>query len=403
LPNFIWIPIRNASYTYNNIPVVSYDEPSQSSRDVILGIQKTEGLANFIETIKKLHPDIVHFQMISAGAGISLHHLEEVKKLGCKTILTMHLSHYTCLTNNLLQNNKELCDGIIQKQKCSVCYIHNKHISLPLARMISNISNLATAGFKQSAKLYNVPLLGVGLHVIKKLEQLKTITSHIDKICVITDWYKTILLRNNVPEEKIALIRQGVITSKSKNSDSLDDSDKRLKLIFIGRISALKGLHLLLQALAKISPDQYILNVYGLFEKTDPYFEKWHTFSTKHRMSVSFKGAINHHEINQALTKHDFLCLPSLFSEMSPLVIQEAFEAGIPVIGSNVPGITEEIKNEVNGFIFSFNQWKELQAIIKNMINHPEVAEKLKENVKSPRSFDFIGQETLDIYNNLLK
>jgi glycosyltransferase involved in cell wall biosynthesis len=401
LPNFEWDPAKNVSYTFNDIPVITYHEPSQSSRDIILGLQKTEGLSNFTNTIKNLNPDIVHFQMISSGASISLFHLEEVKKLGIRTVLTMHLSHYSCLTNNLLQNNRKTCDGIIKKSKCSICYIHNKNISLPLSVIISSISNIAVASLKNPTRLYDIPFLGVGLHIIKKQEQLQKIVSLIDKICVITNWYKTILLKNNVPEEKIVFIKQGFI--HSNESPAVNLKNEKLKLIFIGRISEFKGLHLLLKALKNIDSGKYLLNVYGKFDTTDKYFKKWNTFSTNHNMPVYFKGAIDHNDIMHVLPEHDFLCLPSLFSEMSPLVIQEAFQAGIPVIGSNVPGIIEEVKHMQNGLIFPFGNHIKLQKLLFFIITHRDIKEKMIMNITPPRSFDYVGQETLDVYYNLTK
>lgn len=49
------------------------------------------------------------------------------------------------------------------------------------------------------------------------------------------------------------------------------------------------------------------------------------------------------------------MSLCSTFSEMSPLVIQEAFAARLPVIASNVYGNAEQITHGENGLLFNFN------------------------------------------------
>ena len=55
------------------------------------------------------------------------------------------------------------------------------------------------------------------------------------------------------------------------------------------------------------------------------------------------------------MADYDLLCVPSLSSEMSPLVIQEAFAAGIPVLASRGYGNIEQIRHGENGLVFNFN------------------------------------------------
>lgn len=401
---FIVVPavskISSTCYEHEGVTVYRYAENSVSDKDLIVGDKQPSGIENFLNVINELKPDIVHFQMISVGSGITLFHLKRVKQLGYKTVLTMHLTHYTCLTNNLLQNNKSTCDGIIDIQKCTVCYLNNKKIPIILSKVIYFI-NEKTAQ-TSSNFINNLPLLSASLYVSKKIDTLKVLSENTDKIVVITKWYKDILLSNHVPEEKIILVKQGVIFSDNQTAKLPHLINTKLKLIFIGRVAEVKGIHLLIRALKQIDPLKYQLDIYGKIDKEDIYFKSWNKFVIDNKLSVSFKGSISQSEVIPVLRNYDFLCLPSLFSEMSPLVIQEAFEAGVPVIGSNVPGITEEIKNEFNGFIFPFGKWEKLQAIINEILKSPQKKQLLKQNITPPRNFNQIGKECLDIYFSLL-
>jgi glycosyltransferase involved in cell wall biosynthesis len=389
-------------YIHNSIRIYTYKEPSRVTRNMILGFEKPEGLANFRRLIEELGPDIVHFQMISGGQGVSLHHLETVKKMGIHTVLTMHLSHYTCLTGNLLQNNKTPCDGVIKERKCSVCYIRNKGISAPIASVAAALSGLAAAVSNKSKRLYDLPFLGVGLHVHKQKEQLEKIGELSDRICVITGWYMDMLIRNGVPKEKLTLVKQGVIGGTGPTHTVAPRNDTKIRLVFIGRITKVKGLLVLLEALKGLDNNLYSLDVYGLIGDNNEYYDECTRIIAANGLSVAFRGAIPHKEILQTLPGYDLLCLPSLFSEMSPLVIQEAFKAGVPVIGSEVAGITEEVKDEVNGYIFPFNNSEKLREVLSGILHRPSIVQELKKNVVSPRSFKKVSEETVMVYQEVI-
>lgn len=398
------------SYIYNNIEVHTYKEPSRGSRNLILGFEKPAGLDNFSQLIKQLNPDIVHFQMISAGQGITMFHLESVKMMGFRTVLTIHLSHYTCLTGNLIRNNEVPCDGVIKDMKCSICYMRGKEMSAPLASLSAGLSNLAMRLLNKSEKLYSIPFLGAGMHVYKRKEDLKKLAEYSDMICAITGWYKDMLIKNGVPEEKLRLVKQGAIGPDGKNHPA-DDQEykavdtgehKKVKLVFIGRITRVKGLHVLLEALKGLDNKLYDLDIFGLIGDGNKYQEDNARYILANGISATFRGAIPHEEILRILSGYDVLCLPSLFSEMSPLVIQEAFKAGIPVIGSEAPGISEEVKNGVNGYIFPFGNVGKLREQLSTIFEDRSLILRLKKNVVAPRNFKRVSEETVLVYEEII-
>ena len=56
---------------------------------------------------------------------------------------------------------------------------------------------------------------------------------------------------------------------------------------------------------------------------------------------VKFCGSLDRQRIGQAFAAIDCLVMPSLWLENSPVVIQEAFAAGVPVIASGQGGMAE--------------------------------------------------------------
>jgi glycosyltransferase involved in cell wall biosynthesis len=95
------------------------------------------------------------------------------------------------------------------------------------------------------------------------------------------------------------------------------------------------------------------------------------------------------------------LCLPSAFSEMSPLVIQEAFAAGIPVLASEVYGNAEQVRHDQNGLLFPFKSLSGLLQQLSRIIEEKDLLPALKSRVVAPPSFDQAGEQYLTLYNRI--
>jgi glycosyltransferase involved in cell wall biosynthesis len=142
------------------------------------------------------------------------------------------------------------------------------------------------------------------------------------------------------------------------------------------------------------------LSIYG--SSDDSSYESSLQEVTDSNKNISWIGKLNQKDVIQTLQQHDILCLCSTLSEMSALVIQEAFAAGIPVLASNVYGNAEQIKHNHNGLLFKFNNVEDLRIQILRCINEPDLISNLAKNIKTPRSFDEVGEEYFMLYKSLL-
>jgi glycosyltransferase involved in cell wall biosynthesis len=119
--------------------------------------------------------------------------------------------------------------------------------------------------------------------------------------------------------------------------------------------------------------------------------------------NVHWKGSIAPGTVVPTLAHYDLLCLPSTFSEMSPLVIQEAFAAGIPVLASNVYGNAEQLSDGVNSWLFEFKNIASLKEKLQLLINDPVLLEQAKKRLPITRSFDAVASEHLALYKSVLE
>lgn len=130
--------------------------------------------------------------------------------------------------------------------------------------------------------------------------------------------------------------------------------------LFYGRLSYEKGVATLLQA-AGLLPDVRF-KIVG----TGP-LEQWllDIISQKGFKNVEMLGYKSGQELNNIISKSKFVIVPSEWYENNPMTIVEAYSMGVPVIGANIGGIPEIIRNGKTGFIFESGNFISLVDSIK--------------------------------------
>ncbi|MCX6300341.1 MAG: glycosyltransferase [Bacteroidetes bacterium] len=400
IPNYL--SSTDNVYDFDNLQVLSYAEPSIVTKQLQMGFTKPLGLVNFELLIESEKPDIIHFHELAGSSGIGLHHLDIAKKTGAKIVMTFHLPGYTCKSDTLLYNGLKQCDGLIENKRCSTCYLNTKKgtkLTTPFLVTISSIFNYFNIN---PYKWKNA--VGTAFSTVQQISQLKENFNYLvdkcDKIVVLTDWYKNVLILNGVPQEKLIHISQGLINDgyPFQKKERLK-TNSILRLIFIGRIVNFKGLHLLLKAIAELDDYKIELDIYG--QSNNDQYEIDCKNSCVNNNLVSFKGPILHARVVETIMQYDLLCLCSTFSEMSPLVIQEAFQASIPVLASNVKGNSEQIQHNINGLLFNFNDTNSLKQQLLRCINEPNLLGNLKKNIVKPNKFSNVSQAYFQLYKTL--
>ncbi len=86
--------------------------------------------------------------------------------------------------------------------------------------------------------------------------------------------------------------------------------------------------------------------------------------------------------MKQYISNCKFTVVPSIWYENCPFSIIEALTMGKPVIGSNIGGIPELVKNEENGFTYEYSNTIELAKKMKELFTNEELTKKLGENAK---------------------
>lgn len=387
-------------YVYDGLAVHQYAEPSVVDRLLIMGFRVPDGLKHFVAYLQKVQPDLVHFHELAGSNGITLQHVQAAKASGAKVIMTFHLAGYSCKTGTLVDKGESLCDGVIDLQKCSTCYLHARGYAIAapsLTGASALLHQLSIDATKWNSKIGTA--LGTVPIIAKLKADLHALAAACDRVVTITRWYQRVLLANGINENKISYIPQGLPLATNAVALKNKPAHRPLRLLFLGRINKFKGLHLLLEALSSIDPAWVELSVYG--NSDDEVYEMNLRASTALRSNIHWNGKLQQADVLTTMQQHDVLCLCSTFSEMSPLVIQEAFAAGIPVLASEVYGNAEQIKQGVNGLLFTFNDVVSLKEQIVRLIEEQGLYERLQDGVKGPMGFEEVGKRYMELYREL--
>lgn len=118
------------------------------------------------------------------------------------------------------------------------------------------------------------------------------------------------------------------------------------KGIFLGKVCKEKGIEFLCETIE--AAQKIFLDIYGKLD-TDIKTNYFNQFEF-----VSYKGQIPQSSVSEIIKRYDVLLLPSFraIEEGYPGVIIEAFGAGLPVIATNLPGISE-IVDKKNGTLIN--------------------------------------------------
>jgi len=177
--------------------------------------------------------------------------------------------------------------------------------------------------------------LGV-LFVLYKALVIRTVIKHADAVIVFSAEQRAFIHTvYGVTREKIIIIPNGV------SSEYFVDTPRQLpkaspSLLYVGRISSQKRVGILTRAVSKTRNPVRLTIVGDGEERT----ETENAIPRKLRSSITFTGQLAPSETVPYFKKSDAFVMASKIEGM-PLSVLEAMAAGLPIVGANVPGITE--------------------------------------------------------------
>jgi len=149
-------------------------------------------------------------------------------------------------------------------------------------------------------------------------------------------------LRELATESKIRIIPNGIDTEHfSPPVDRADGMEPPIELLFVGRLSPVKGVEYLLSAFNQLRADQreIHLTVVGDGEQSEAYMQQAEQMGIDD--AITWTGWVD--DVKPYYDAADLLVLPSI-SEGQPSVLMEAQACGLPVVATAVGGVPELVE-----------------------------------------------------------
>ena len=211
-----------------------------------------------------------------------------------------------------------------------------------------------------------------------------------------------------LPAEKCVLIENALPLGEPAPERPSGPTGLRGRFGFFGQLSRFKGLHVLLDAMAILprsstGKDGLTLDVHGvhLSWESPEYQERIRTQLHQTRRSVQMHGRYQREDLGTLMQGIDWVVVPSIWWENSPLVIQEAWAHGRPVICSNVGGMSEKVKDGETGLHFRIGDSRHLASRLVEAATTPGLWSELRARIRRPSSAREIADRHLEIYDRL--
>jgi glycosyltransferase involved in cell wall biosynthesis len=169
--------------------------------------------------------------------------------------------------------------------------------------------------------------------------------------------------------------------SRKEIRASLNLKNDEKIILFIGNLRPVKGVMYLIHAMKFIIDKNMNVRLFivGGGKERD-YLEN---LVKKYDLQkyVTFFGRVSNLKISENLVTSDLFVLPSL-SEGFPLVILEAMASGLPIIASNVGGLSEIIKDFENGFLVEPKNPEKIAEKVIFLLNDEKLRKTISKNNK---------------------
>jgi glycosyltransferase involved in cell wall biosynthesis len=280
---------------------------------------------------------------------------------------------------------------------------------------------------------------------------LGTFRHKVDRYIALTDFNRKKLIEIGLPENKISVkpnfidgspieepsadshqqLAEMLQTSNLKPpaSEATDNSSQRIEdevlgstdaqsapyALFVGRLSSEKGCDVLIRAWAtfisnykpqttdlkpEITPQLFIVG-----DGPERAALEYRTSDLCPPSSVHFMGLKPKNEVLSLMHNAQFLVLPSLCYEGFPMTIVEAYSETLPVVGSDLGGISSVIEHKENGLLFKPGDSKELCQCMQWAFNHEDelqrMGERNRETWETRYSADVNYEFLMEIYREV--
>jgi glycosyltransferase involved in cell wall biosynthesis len=340
----------------------------------LMSSRATRELADdFARVLTNLKPDVVHVHHI---LGLGLEILPLIRRVLPKAALVVTLHEYLAICHNHGQMVKTGGGRLCQRATpadCNACF-----------------PEIPPAAFLRRER-FAMGMLGQADHFVSPSRFL------VDRF---VSW--------GLDAQRFSVIENGLVTSDPAPPRPLAEGGRRARFGYFGQLTQFKGADILVDAVTRVPEavwgEDASLSIFGgnLDFQPPAYRERLGALLEKAGPRVRMYGSYANPELPRLMGSVDWMVMPSTWWENSPVVIQEAFHHGRPIIASDIGGMAEKITDGVNGLHFRASSPQDLADRLCEALTNPGLWEKLRSGAPAVLSAQDCASRHLDLYRTIL-
>lgn len=318
--------------------------------------------------LRRIDPDVVHFHHY-VNLGLELIRLVKNTCPKAKIVVTLHEYIAICRNNGqMIKPDGRLCYSYSPRE-CNLCFPNVTQEDIFLRER------------------YIKSFFGLVDHFISPSHFLK-------------DRYQAWGIEDLAP---VAVIENGLPEGDRIPLRPLQADEKRTRFAYFGQINPYKGIDIILEAIAsldKLVRKQVTLDIFGSGLEYWPakYQDKVRSLIRQCKASVKMHGAYEPEEMPKLMGSIDWIVMGSVWWENSPLVIQEAWKYGRPIICPDIGGMAEKVVPGQGGLHYRARDSVSLASVISRVVKEDALYAGLCESMPEYSSVAEITARHLELY-----
>ena len=201
------------------------------------------------------------------------------------------------------------------------------------------------------------------------IKSMKKLLKKFNGFIVTSDFMRGLLLKNGVDEELIR--KNGLFSTIPESEISSNQLNEEFDILYLGRLVKEKGIDIFLK--------KYMRKKSKIVIVGDGYYKEKVTkiLTTKFKRGNIINWISDKTELIKLYKQSKVVILPSIYPEPFGLVGLEAMALKKPVVAFDVGGISEWLKDGVNGYLIKEGDWSEFISKVNYLINNPQLRLKM--------------------------
>lgn len=351
----------------NGTDVVAYEkfnddiDESSTMKRIKLGLDcawSRGTYAELLDVIKRVRPDVAHFHSIHPQISPSAY--AACQEIGVPAVHTLHNYRYIC-PGALLHRDGRPCEDCVGQWPFHAlryrCYRGSLTATGALVWMIT----------------YN--------------RWRGTFVNFVNRYVALTEFAASRLTAGGLPSERIE-----VKPNFLPNPPELFKERKKRYAVFVGRLSAEKGVWTMLSAWRKVNG--LPLKILG----DGPLRQDLETYALEKGIkNVEFMGTRKREEVLSVVGSALLQVVPSEWYETFGMVVIEAYACGTPVIASRIGALAEIVLDGETGFHFEAGNAFNLAEKVNILAANPTLASRLGERAREVFDQKYTSEQNFKI------